>query len=281
MRTEDEMRGVAPRAQRIAPSAPEINQLHEQGEQRQQRKRRVRSVAQRSCEDLLPALRPRQAVEHIDALLQSVEPCTGAQIHAQREVRADAEALLPLALGNLLGDFLALGLSQILLEVDVWRASEAQQREQRNRQHEEQPRRTDVSSTAAGQVLTSQKAGSEQQAGQRAPHPSIEGHIAPCGFAQHGAHRRQRETRLLAATGAIGAGRDRAAVPARVRSSLGRKRNSRWAVNHGADWIETGDRAADRCARECRAGCRPRPFPAALARTTGAAAAAAASAAAG
>ena len=76
VRTEDEMRGVAPRAQRIAPSAPEINQLHEQGEQRQQRKRRVRSVAQRSCEDLLPALRPRQAVEYIDALLQRVEPRT-------------------------------------------------------------------------------------------------------------------------------------------------------------------------------------------------------------
>src|SRR5205085_1241356 len=115
-------------------------------------------------------------------------------------------------------------------------AREAQQREDRDRQDQEEPRRPNVAASPAGQVFARQEARTEQQRKKRAPHASVKRDVTARRVAQHAAHGRQGEARLLTAIRAIRGVRDRAAIPARVHDGRLRDRSRRrCSVSHAAE----------------------------------------------
>ena len=93
-------------------------------------------------------------------------------------------------------------------------ARHAQDREQGDREHQEQARRTNVAPAPAGEILTGEEPGVEQQVEQRARKAAVERDIASGGLAQERTDGRQRKCRLLPAIGAVVARCSRAAVAA-------------------------------------------------------------------
>jgi hypothetical protein len=140
----------------------------------------------------------------------------------QIEIRPDAESVVGIL--DLLRRFLPRGFGRSLV-VEMHRlALEAQQREQRDREDEEEARRPDVALAPAGEVFAGQETGPQREREERPPHPAVERDVAAGRVAQHRAHGGQCKGCFLAAIRTVRAVGIGAAIATRARAARSRQR---------------------------------------------------------